>query len=90
MKKKKSNLFIQPSCSIKYIRNKNYFVFTNDNQKIGYELVNDFPWKKKNILEEAYQILADRYYNGDLNRTKKAFKIVTLIKYCYPEVIFNY
>lgn len=89
MKRNKSNLFILPGCTIEFERSSNYFVFTNENQKFGRVVVQEFPWKKKNIFEEAYQILANGHFGGNINTAKKAFKIISLKKHVYPEVIYK-
>ena len=86
MKNKKISNTIKYSCTIKYIRNPHYFVFTNENQKIGYELIFDFPFKKKDVFEEAYKILADKHCSGNISTSKKMFNIVSLTKHCYPVV----
>lgn len=81
-KGKSNSLYIQQSCCIKFIRNKDYFVFTNDNQKNGSCYVQQFPWKKKDILEEAYKCLIE--YDGrnlSIDQIKKAYTITSLEKY---------
>lgn len=74
-------------CTIEYTRNPGYWVFTNESQKTGKDLIFDFPWKKKDIFKEAEQIMADRYFDGDLSRCRRAITITKLIKETYPPVI---
>lgn len=89
MKKNKDSVLILPGCTIKYSRSPDYFVFTNERQKIGYDVVFEFPWKKKDIFEEAYKILSKRHCSDDLELCKKMFNILSLTKHVYPVVIYE-
>lgn len=84
---KKTSRTPSHDCTITYIRNPKCFAITSESQKIGRDLVIDFSWKKKDIFSAAEQILADRYFKGNIKRATEACKIISLTKHCYPKVI---
>lgn len=76
-------------CTINYVRNPKWFVFTHESQRNGCDYIDTFPWRKKNIFEIAYTILATRYFNGDIEWCKNAVTILSLTKHTYPTITIN-
>lgn len=76
-------------CTINYVRNPKWFVFTHESQRNGCDYVYTFPWRKKDVFEVAYTILAARYFNGNVEQCKNAITIISLIKHTYPTITIN-